>query len=99
MSLSTGKKWRWKKMERPSKILAVGIALALLSITAISFYSQNNALVNGQTAPAAKTPIKHIVFLIQENHAFDNFFGTFPNLPRNYSLDLNTCMPVEPPKA
>ena len=25
-----------------------------------------------------QTPIKRIVFLIKENHCFDNYFGTFP---------------------
>src|SRR4051794_18989456 len=26
----------------------------------------------------AAAPIKHIVFLVKENHTFDNYFGTFP---------------------
>ena len=30
--------------------------------------------------PAAATPIKHVVIIMQENHAFDNMFGTFPGL-------------------
>ena len=25
-----------------------------------------------------KTPIKHVVILMQENHSFDNMFGLFP---------------------
>ena len=25
-----------------------------------------------------KTPIKHLIFLMQENHSFDNYFGTYP---------------------
>ena len=35
----------------------------------------------GSPAPAdppTKTPIKHFVVLMQENHSFDNYFGTFP---------------------
>jgi phospholipase C len=27
---------------------------------------------------AVTTPIQHVVFIMQENHTFDNFFGTFP---------------------
>src|SRR5713226_9636844 len=27
---------------------------------------------------AATTPIQHVVYIMQENHTFDNFFGTFP---------------------
>ena len=26
----------------------------------------------------ATTPIQHVVFILQANHTFDNFFGTFP---------------------
>ena len=45
-------------------------------------------LTTGQFAPAlaastpnqppAKTPIQHLVVLLQENHSFDNYFGTYP---------------------
>jgi hypothetical protein len=40
-------------------------------------------------APA--TPIEHFVVLMQENHSFDNYFGTFP---RANGIPANTCMPV-----
>ncbi len=42
-----------------------------------------------------RTPIKHIIFLIQENHSFDNLFGTFPNLPSGYDLNSSTCIPYK----
>ncbi len=29
-------------------------------------------------APPKAAPINHIIYVIQENHAFDNYFGTFP---------------------
>jgi phospholipase C len=29
-------------------------------------------------APRTQTPIKHVLFLMQENHSFDNYFGTYP---------------------
>jgi phospholipase C len=32
------------------------------------------------------TPINHIVIVMQENHAFDNFFGAFPGLDPAYSV-------------
>jgi len=37
---------------------------------------------------ATKSPIEHVVLIIKENHAFDNYFGTFPgangmSLPRS----------------
>jgi phospholipase C len=45
---------------------------------------------------AAASPLhfSHIVVIMQENHSFDNMFGTFPNLPSGYGLNLATCMPL-----
>ena len=38
-------------------------------------------------------PIKHFVTLMQENHSFDNYFGTYPGAD---GIPQGTCMPVEP---
>ena len=42
----------------------------------------------------ADTPskIQHLIFIVQENHSFDNYFGTYPGangLPANTSLPIN----------
>jgi phospholipase C len=42
------------------------------------------------------TPIQHLIFIIAENHAFDNLFGTFPGLPTGFSENLSTCIPYSP---
>ena len=47
-------------------------------------------------APAAAesrptTPIDHFVVLMQENHSFDNYFGTYPGAD---GIPNGTCMPV-----
>jgi phospholipase C len=47
-------------------------------------------------APAAAetrptTPIEHFVVLMQENHSFDNYFGTYPGAD---GIPDGTCMPV-----
>jgi phospholipase C len=39
------------------------------------------------------TPIKHFIFLMQENHSFDNYFGTYPNAN---GIPPNTCIPTDP---
>lgn len=39
------------------------------------------------------TPIKHFVTLMQENHSFDNYFGTYPGAD---GIPEGTCMPVNP---
>jgi phospholipase C len=42
---------------------------------------------------AASTPIQHTIVVMQENHSFDNYFGTFPGAD---GLPLDACMPVSP---
>src|SRR5262249_41691880 len=44
--------------------------------------------------PAATTPIKHIVIIVQENQSFDHFFGTFPGLKAGFSIPLAACLPT-----
>jgi phospholipase C len=51
---------------------------------------------------AARTPIQHFIVLMQQNHTFDNYFGTFPGadgippytcMPSNFSDErTNTCV-------
>ncbi len=43
--------------------------------------------------PPAASPIKHLVVLMQENHTFDNYFGTYPGAD---GLPAGTKMPVDP---
>ena len=43
--------------------------------------------------PASRTPIRHVVSLMQENHSFDNYFGTYPGAD---GIPPGTCMPVDP---
>ncbi|MEU1688493.1 alkaline phosphatase family protein [Micromonospora sp. NPDC005707] len=45
----------------------------------------------GAAAPSPTTPIDHFVFLMQENHTFDNYFGTRPGVD---GIPPGTCMPV-----
>ncbi|HET7010207.1 MAG TPA: alkaline phosphatase family protein [Anaerolineales bacterium] len=44
-----------------------------------------------QVEPA--TPIRHLIVVMQENHTFDNYFGTFPGAD---GIPPGTCMPVDP---
>ncbi len=37
------------------------------------------------------TPIKHFLYLMQENHSFDNYFGTYPGAD---GFPPGTCVPV-----
>lgn len=42
------------------------------------------------------TPIKHFIVVMQNNHSFDNYFGTYPGAD---GLPPETCIPVEPTNA
>ena len=46
------------------------IARAALALVLVGAFA-------GPAAAAPRTPIKHFVVLMQENHSFDNYFGTF----------------------
>lgn len=40
----------------------------------------------------ANTPIEHLLVLMQKNHSFDNYFGTYPGAD---GLPPDVCMPLE----
>ncbi|WP_377643216.1 phospholipase C [Oryzobacter terrae] len=66
-----------------------------------AFVVAASALLAPDTAAAASgsgaqdtkttTPIKHFVYLMQENHSFDNYFGTYPGAD---GLPPDACVPV-----
>lgn len=55
------------------------IQLAVLAIAAMFLMMQPVYIAEqSQTAKSTATPIKHVIFLMMENHSFDNLFGTYP---------------------
>ena len=40
-----------------------------------------------------KSPIQHVVIIVKENHAFDNYFGRFPGADG----DPNLALASDPP--
>jgi phospholipase C len=46
-----------------------------------------------QPTREANTPIEHFIVIMQENHSFDNYFGTYPGAD---GIPEGTCMPVDP---
>jgi phospholipase C len=46
-----------------------------------------------QDTVPSKTPIQHFIVLMQENHTFDNYFGTYPGAD---GIPAGVCMPVDP---
>ncbi len=45
----------------------------------------------GASSPTPRTPIRHFITLMQENHTFDNYFGTYPGAD---GIPSGTCMPI-----
>jgi phospholipase C len=43
-------------------------------------------------AHAPRTPVQHLLFLLQDHHTFDNYFGTRPRVD---GLPADVCMPVD----
>jgi len=59
---------------RLGQTAAVPIALLLLAAVI------GNAQANAASDQTASTPIKHVVIIMQENHSFDNYFGSYPEV-------------------
>jgi phospholipase C len=66
------------------------LLVALLGLGALPSISQ--AQGSGRE-PRPNTPIEHFMVLMQENHSFDNYFGTYPGAN---GLPKDVCMPVAP---
>jgi len=73
---------------RRGQVLAFGIVITLV----VAGLVLTNALRPAVSVPSevpGTTPIRHVVVIMKENHAFDNYFGTFPGvdgIPAGVSL-------------
>ena len=79
-------------------IVAIGVARLVL-VTGLFGQGAPSPARRVLAAPASAaepqptTPIKHLVVLMQENHSFDNYFGTFPGAD---GIPPDACMPITP---
>jgi phospholipase C len=70
------------------------LAFILTCVLGLFQIAPAEAAVPGQAESLkTKTPIKHLVFVMQENHTFDNYFGTYPGAD---GIPEGTKMPVDP---
>jgi phospholipase C len=65
-------------VSRWAVVVCAGVALALGAGSA--------------QAAAPRTPIRHVITLMQENHTFDNYFGTYPGVD---GIPQGTCVPID----
>jgi len=63
------------------------VAIAVILLLGLQVPAQMEAV----TQPP--DPLKHIVVIVQENHSFDNYFGTFPGAN---GIPAGTEVPVDP---
>ena len=78
----------WRNGLPACRLLPTLIAVAVLG----AFPQVASAAGEADTATTA-TPIKHLLVLMQENHTFDNYFGTYPGAD---GFAPDTCMPRDP---
>ncbi len=62
----------------------------LLSLAVSAMPSLGVSAAPGSQAETA-TPIQHLVVVMQQNHTFDNYFGTYPDAN---GFPPDTCMPI-----
>lgn len=74
-------------------ILRVFSALVLAASLVSGLFSPVQAAASSPAVSQPSTPIQHLVVLLQENHSFDNYFGTYPGAD---GLPAGTKMVVDP---
>src|SRR5919108_4556896 len=63
------------------------IAVPLIMIVGSGILWRSLPLLSAHHARAqGSSPIKHVVYIMLENHTFDNYFGRFPGVNGNSSL-------------
>lgn len=79
------------------RLRVLPLAAAVLAVLAAAPVAAAGTPPPGRAGAAESTttttPIKHLVFLMQENHTFDNYFGTRPGVD---GIPTGTCVPVSP---
>ena len=66
--------------------------LTFLAVASVTFLLVTLQAPNGlAVASPPEIPIKHLVYIIQENHSFDNYFGTYPGAD---GIPVGTALPV-----
>ena len=85
-----------RSLLRRVRALAITAASMLLALAAGQGTPNPGAGTGGSATAWTTTPIEHLVVLMQENHSFDNYFGTYPGAD---GIPSGTCMPIDPQAA
>lgn len=76
---------------RPYRIAAL-LLVAAVTVSAPVRAGSERSVPASVDEPSTATPIEHFLFLMQENHSFDNYFGTYPGAD---GPPAGTCMPID----
>ena len=76
----------------------IPVRALLKGLLSLAVFCSFGIFLRAQTVPTTKPPegmhkINHLIWIIQENHSFDNYFGTFPGAD---GIPPGTCLPVLP---
>ena len=89
-------------MRRFSRILIVVALVAILGVGIRAWHvfpgpvsSVRASKPVSIVAPTAKTPITHMVFIMLENHSFDNLFGRFPGANGYMEPQASNPLPMD----
>ena len=80
-------------MRRLLCLLLLGLACAAAAQPAGAQSARAGAARDAAADGRTTTPVKHVISLMQENHSFDNYFGTYPGAD---GIPAGTCMPRDP---
>jgi len=84
-------------MCRQTRGLARPLMLAslcsLVVVLVATSYCTTQSSAQAQGTPSGIDKINHVIWIIQENRSFDNYFGTYPGAD---GLPPGTCLPVLP---
>ena len=68
-------------------------AIACVAVIFIILGAFGASLITPVTVHGSGSKIQHLIFIVQENHSFDNYFGTYPGAN---GLPLGVAIPFDP---
>jgi phospholipase C len=77
----------------PFRRRALGWSLAWTIAGVLALATASPAAAAPPDGPEPTTPIRHLVVVMQDNHSFDNYFGTYPGAN---GIPPGTCVPRNP---
>ena len=78
---------------RLARPLMLASLCSLVVLLAQAAYGTVQGAARAQASPTGIEKINHVIWIIQENRSFDNYFGTYPGAD---GLPPGTCLPVLP---